>query len=225
MPDGTIPIRPASGRMTNVRWLIVAMLFVVTTVNYADRATIAIAGPVISKDLGLNAAQMGVVFSAFGWAYVIAQLPGGWLLDRYGSKKRVCREPGALVAVHHRPGFCRLRHWRFCRGGAVRVAFHARGGRIPFVPRQQSRGGSLVSEPGTGNCLRHFQLGPIFATVLFAPLMGWITYEFGWPWVFGVMGGLGIILTVAWLRLVYSPVDHPMATAPRLTTSPRAVDW
>jgi ACS family glucarate transporter-like MFS transporter len=75
-----------TGRMTNVRWLIVGMLFVVTTVNYADRATIAIAGPVISKDLGLDAAEMGFIFSAFGWAYVIAQLPGGWLLDRYGSK-------------------------------------------------------------------------------------------------------------------------------------------
>ncbi len=41
--------------------------------------------------------------------------------------------------------------------------------------------------------------------------MGWITYSFGWPWVFGVMGGLGIIATVAWLKVVYSPKDHPWA--------------
>jgi ACS family glucarate transporter-like MFS transporter len=90
MPDGAataaMPIHPAIGRKTNIRWLIVAMLFAVTTVNNAVRATISIAGPVISKDLGLNAAQMGVVFSAVGWAYVVAQLPGGRLLDRYGSK-------------------------------------------------------------------------------------------------------------------------------------------
>src|ERR1700744_5542066 len=72
--------------MTRVRWLIVAMLFAVTAVNYADRATLGIAGPVISKQLGLNAAQMGFIFSAFGWSYVVGQLPGGWLLDRYGSK-------------------------------------------------------------------------------------------------------------------------------------------
>src|ERR1700760_1478954 len=85
MPDAQT--QTTTRRKTNVRWLILAMLFVITAVNFADRATIAIAGPVISTDLGLNAAQMGAVFSAFGWAYVIAQLPGGWLLDRFGSKR------------------------------------------------------------------------------------------------------------------------------------------
>src|SRR3954466_14000851 len=69
-----------------IRYLIVFMLFVVTMVNYADRATISIAGPALSKDLGLSAVQMGYVFSAFGWSYVIAQIPGGWLLDRFGSR-------------------------------------------------------------------------------------------------------------------------------------------
>ena len=71
---------------TRVRWLILAMLFTVTAVNYADRTTLAIAGPVISRDLHMNAAQMGIMFSAFGWSYVIGQMPGGWLLDRFGSK-------------------------------------------------------------------------------------------------------------------------------------------
>src|SRR5664279_1868168 len=70
-----------------VRFTIVAMLFAITMVNYADRATIAIAGPVMSKDLGFSPIQMGFIFSAFGWSYVIGQLPGGWLLDRFGSKK------------------------------------------------------------------------------------------------------------------------------------------
>ena len=78
----------ASGEVkrTNVRWFIVAMLFLVTTINYADRATIAIAGPVLKVDLGLTAVQMGYIFSAFSWSYVACQLPGGWLLDRFGSR-------------------------------------------------------------------------------------------------------------------------------------------
>src|SRR5438270_384346 len=69
-----------------VRYTIVAMLFAITIVNYADRATIAIAGPVMSKALSLTPVQMGFVFSAFGWSYVIGQIPGGWALDRFGSK-------------------------------------------------------------------------------------------------------------------------------------------
>jgi ACS family glucarate transporter-like MFS transporter len=71
---------------TRTRWMILAMLFVITTINYADRATISIAAPGIRKELGLDAVQMGFVFSAFAWSYVLAQLPGGWLLDRFGSK-------------------------------------------------------------------------------------------------------------------------------------------
>jgi MFS transporter, ACS family, glucarate transporter len=70
-----------------VRYGIVAMLFIATVINYADRATLSIAGPALAKELALDSLQMGFVFSAFGWAYVLAQLPGGWLLDRFGSKK------------------------------------------------------------------------------------------------------------------------------------------
>src|SRR4051794_40777382 len=76
----------ATSKVGRVRFTIVAMLFVITMVNYADRATISIAGPALSKDLGLSPVQMGYIFSAFGWSYVAAQIPGGWMLDRFGSK-------------------------------------------------------------------------------------------------------------------------------------------
>jgi ACS family glucarate transporter-like MFS transporter len=82
----TAAIEMAGTRIGRIRFSIVAMLFAVTIVNYADRATIAIAGPVLSKDLGFSPVQMGFIFSAFGWSYVIGQIPGGWLLDRFGSK-------------------------------------------------------------------------------------------------------------------------------------------
>ena len=44
------------------------------------------AGEAMAKELGFDAVTMGYVFSAFAWSYVLAQLPGGWLLDRYGVK-------------------------------------------------------------------------------------------------------------------------------------------
>src|SRR5581483_1270918 len=73
-------------RRSRVRLLIVAMLFLVTTVNYADRATLSIAGTALAKELNLDPIAMGYIFSAFGWSYVVAQVPGGWLLDRFGSR-------------------------------------------------------------------------------------------------------------------------------------------
>lgn len=63
------------------------MIFVVTAVNYGDRATLSIAGTEVAKELGLSAVSMGYIFSAFGWAYLLMQIPGGWLLDKFGSKK------------------------------------------------------------------------------------------------------------------------------------------
>jgi MFS transporter, ACS family, glucarate transporter len=79
-------VSTAEVRRSRVRIFIVTMLFLVTTVNYADRATLSIAGSALSKELHLDPVAMGYVFSAFGWSYVIAQVPGGWLLDRYGSR-------------------------------------------------------------------------------------------------------------------------------------------
>lgn len=72
---------------TRVRFWIVVMLFAVTAINYGDRATLSIAGAPMSSALGLDAIGMGYVFSAFSWAYVLGQLPGGWLLDKFGSKR------------------------------------------------------------------------------------------------------------------------------------------
>src|SRR6201984_3623860 len=106
-------VSAADVRRSRVRLFIVTMLFLVTTVNYADRATLSIAGSALSKELGLDAIAMGYVFSAFGWSYVIAQVPGGWLLDRFGSRWV------NLVAVHGDAGLYRLFQRRKCGRGAL----------------------------------------------------------------------------------------------------------
>jgi ACS family glucarate transporter-like MFS transporter len=198
-------------KATRVRWLIVAMLFVVTAVNYADRATLAIAGPVISKDLGLNAQQMGIIFSAFGWAYVVGQLPGGWLLDRYGSKLVYA---GSLLLWS---GFTIAQGFvGFVTGGMAVFALFALRFMLGIAESPSFPGNSRVvaawfpkQERATASAI--FNSAQYFATVIFAPLMGWITTFFGWPWVFGVMGGIGILMTGAWLKLVHNPSEHPMA--------------
>lgn len=40
--------------------------------------------------------------------------------------------------------------------------------------------------------------------------MGWITQSFGWPYVFYVMGAIGIVFTFVWLRVIYNPREHPL---------------
>ncbi len=79
--------------------------FIVTAVNYADRATLSIAGTEVAKELQLSAVSMGYIFSAFGWAYLLMQIPGGWLLDKFGSKK-FTPTASFLVAVHFPARLC-----------------------------------------------------------------------------------------------------------------------
>ena len=68
------------------RYLILLIIFIVTAVNYADRATFPHAGTEVAKELPLSAVSMSYIFSAFGWAYLLMRLSGGWLLDKFGSK-------------------------------------------------------------------------------------------------------------------------------------------
>jgi ACS family glucarate transporter-like MFS transporter len=196
---------------TQVRWLIVVMLFLLTSVNYADRATLAIAGPVVSKDLGLNAAQMGFIFSAFGWAYVICQMPGGWLLDRFGSKSVYAFSIFFWSLFTLAQGFVGF----FSGAVAVTVLFALRfflgAAESPSFPGNSRIVAAWFPGHERGTAAAIFNSAQYFATVIFAPLMGWITQSFGWPWVFGVMGGLGLVMTVAWLKTVYSPAAHPWA--------------
>src|SRR4029453_13731517 len=74
-------------RPTRVRWFpILTLVAVGTMINYLDRTILGIAAPYLSKDLALNASQMGIVFSAFSWSYALLQIPGGIFLDRYGTR-------------------------------------------------------------------------------------------------------------------------------------------
>jgi hypothetical protein len=75
-----------SARRTRTRFGILALLAVGTMINYLDRSVAGIAAPSMSHELGLNPALMGVIFSAFSWTYTAAQIPGGVMLDRVGTR-------------------------------------------------------------------------------------------------------------------------------------------
>jgi MFS transporter, ACS family, glucarate transporter len=194
---------------TRVRWLVLAMLFAVTTINFADRATLSIAGADIRRVFGLSPVQMGYIFSAFAWSYVLAQLPGGWLLDRFGSKTTYV---------------CGLTLWSlftmfqgtvgFLTGGAAAAALFALRLAVGAAEAPSFPGNGRItaawfpaSERGLASAI--FNSAQYFATALFAPIMGWLVHAFGWQSVFYVMGGLGLALAIAWNKVIYGPRAHP----------------
>ncbi len=78
--------RPSSRILSIQRWSI-ALLVTGGALNYVDRATLSVANKLIQDELGIPVAKMGLLLSAFLWAYAIAQLPVGGLIDRYGPRK------------------------------------------------------------------------------------------------------------------------------------------
>ena len=199
----------APAKQTHVRYFLLFMLFAMTVVNYADRSTLSITGTEVAKDLAMDAVAMGFVFSAFGWTYAFGQIPGGWLLDRFGSKtvyglsligwslltflQGFSGYFGLALAVYVLFGL------RFLLGLVESPAFPANG-RITaaWFPTR---------ERGTATAV--FNSAQYFATVLFAPIMGWITHALGWQYVFFFMGMLGFILAAVWFKVIHSPKDHP----------------
>jgi len=200
---------PRQHPASHVRYLILATLFIVTTVNYADRAALSIAGPTAAKQLGLSPVAFGYILSAFGWAYVIGQIPSGWLLDRFGSTRVYTISIFAWSVFTLLQGFAGV----FPSGMAVAVLFvlvFLMGlGEAPSFPGN----GRIVAawfparERGTASAV--FNAAQYSATVVFAPLSGWITQALGWPYVFVVLGSLGILLTPIFWKTVRSPAGHP----------------
>jgi ACS family glucarate transporter-like MFS transporter len=201
---------------TRVRHVVLLLLFVVTTVNYADRATLSIAGSELSKQLGLSKVVMGYAFSAFGWAYVIGQIPGGWLLDRFGSKRIYIWSIITWSLFTFLQGFIGY----FEATTAVVVLFALRFllglAEAPSFPGNARIVAAWFPTAERGTASAIFNSAQYFATVMFAPLTGWITYRFGWPYVFYVMGGIGFVIALVWAKVIYSPKEHPRIGAGEL---------
>src|SRR5665213_1923236 len=72
--------------MRNRRWFVLTLLAVGTMINYLDRTVLGIAAPSVASEFHLSPEVMGILLSAFSWAYVAGQIPGGMLLDRAGAR-------------------------------------------------------------------------------------------------------------------------------------------
>lgn len=65
------------------RYFILAMIFIITSLNYGDRATLSMAASPMTQELGIDSVTMGYIFSAFAWAYVIGDWTNSrWLVTR-----------------------------------------------------------------------------------------------------------------------------------------------
>jgi MFS family permease len=85
-PDTVAPTTASERAHTRPQW-VVLLLSLVLLINFVDRGALATAGPLIRHDLGLTYGQLGLLFSVFFWTYSFAQMPIGWLSERWGAHR------------------------------------------------------------------------------------------------------------------------------------------
>jgi ACS family glucarate transporter-like MFS transporter len=194
-------------KRTSYRFIVLALITLVLALSTADRATLSVAGVEMGKDLNFGSIQLGYLFSAFSWAYVLGQVPAGWLGDKVGSK--VTMFVGLLMwsVVTVAMGFVwpssfaftLLLGLRFLLG-VFETPVGPSAGRIIaawFPSDERGKAGSI------------FNSAQYLSIAVFTPVMGWLAYTFSWHYVYIVMGSLGIVLAITWQILFHVPTKHP----------------
>jgi ACS family glucarate transporter-like MFS transporter len=193
---------------SHVRFWIIAAIFVVSTINYASRATLSIAGAPLADELKISSVQMGYLFSAFAWAYVLGQVPGGALLDRFGSRRVYLWAIVLWSLFTAAQAFVGLIPWVPVVASLFLLRFLLGAAEAPSFPGNARIVANWFpnSERGTASAI--FNSAQYFSIVAFGPLMGWLTHAFGWRQVFLAMGVIGLAAAALFFLVVDAPTRH-----------------
>ena len=197
------PQSAIAGRVGRFRWVICALLFFATTVNYVDRQVIGILKTTLQHDLGWNEIDYSNIVFAFQLAYAIGLLLMGPVIDRVGTKIGY-----ALALV-----FWSLAAMAHAFAGSVfgfSVARFGLGlgesGNFPaaikttaeWFPRRERALATGIFNSGTN-------VGAIVAPLVVPP----ITLLYGWRWAFVLTGAIGFVWLAFWIAIYRRPEDHP----------------
>jgi ACS family D-galactonate transporter-like MFS transporter len=220
---------PMSGsRRTGVRFFVLALISTGVVINYLDRTILGIAAPLLSRDLHLGAAGLGLLFSAFSWTYAAAQVPGGVLLDRFGTRIVYGLAVGFWSLFTLLQGtiasFAALLGCRLGLGVAE----------APCYPANSRVLGAWFPQAERARATGVFSLGQYFGLAFLSPLLFWIAARFGWRALFLLAGVVGLAFATLWL-LVYRDPDRSarvnraelehIREGGGLVRSPTAVPW
>ncbi|MBV9783045.1 MAG: MFS transporter [Acidisphaera sp.] len=188
-------------RIRTIQRTALTMLVVSGVVNYIDRATLAVANPLIRQDLGVSIGDMGLLLSAFLWAYAFSQLPAGALIDRLGPRRLLSLGLGLWSLAQFCGGVVTSLTQFFC----ARVALGM--GEAPQFPTgaRVVRDWFNVGQRGTGTGI--FNCASTLGTAIAAPLLTGLMLTFGWRWMFMIMGAAGIAVAVVWYVIYRDPGD------------------
>jgi len=199
-----------NAKPTRTRFSVLTLLFVVTAINYMDRANLSVAGSHIQGEFALSATQLGLLFSMFTWFYAMSQIPVGYLLDRIGSRwlygsAIVLWSVFTLLmglASHHffitaTASFMMLLACRALVGIAEAPSFPSNTKIIAtwFPDHERARATATYSS------------AQYIGLALLTPALSFIVSRWGWEMSFYISGLVGIVFGIYWL-IAYRDPQH-----------------
>ena len=208
-------ISSASSPSSFDRWRIVVLLMGYTALAHFNREGLAVAGSeVFIKQLGLSEVEMGWIYTSFGIVYTTGMLPGGWLVDRFGSARvltllgltmgTVIALTGSLTWLSQTPASLWL-GLLVLRGltGACSAPLHPGAAHVAsdLMPDRHR---------ATANGMR--TAGALIGIAFSYPIFGWLMDTFGWPWAFVVSGFALIAFGVLWRSIASPSLPAPQSS-------------
>jgi MFS family permease len=183
--------QPATPRVRRMQITALTLLVTSGAVNYVDRATLAIGNPLIRADLHLSVADMGLLLSAFLWAYAFAHLPAGGLVDRFGPRRLLGAGILLWSIAQGLTGLC-ANFGQFVFGRAVLGL-----GEAPQFPTGARVVRDWFNVRSRGLATGVFNCSSTLGTAIAAPLLTVIMLAVSWRWMFGIMGLAGVIVAIS----------------------------
>lgn len=193
-------------KIPRLRWLIVAMIFFASVLNYVDRQTLSILAPTIQKDLKLSNEDYASVLNLFLIAYTVASLLSGRLVDKLGVRLSLALFVGWWSVANILTGFARsvgsLGVSRFLLGLGEAGNWTAAPKAVSEWFPAKERGVAI------GVYTLGATIGATIAPLLIVALASWHS----WQAAFVVTGLAGLLWLIPWLWLYRRPEEHPRIT-------------
>ena len=196
------------------RFVALGLICMTLGIASAERSGLAVAAPELSVALNLGPSDLGWLFSAFSWTYVVAQIPAGLLVERFGVRPII----GSGLAIS---ALCSL---LMALAGAPQLLTYAWVliliARLLLGVSQSPLGGSSgmvlatwfpKQERGVAGAI--YASMPYFAIAIFNPLLAWVVNHLGWAMSFVVLALLGMTGSAIWSSVFRTPQQHKRLSA------------